>query len=81
MLSAMDRIQELPDDTRIFCGHEYTLKNLEFGMMAEPSNESISKFHKSMSDLITNHGLYSVPGLLSNEKTYNVFMRCREQSI
>mgnify|MGYP001807241274 CR=1 FL=1 len=32
MLLAMDRASELPEDTKIFCGHEYTVKNLEFGI-------------------------------------------------
>ncbi len=41
MLRALDRVAELPADTKIFCGHEYTVKNLEFGMIAEPSNEHI----------------------------------------
>jgi hydroxyacylglutathione hydrolase len=53
MLSALDRIQELPDDTRIFCGHEYTVKNFEFGLMAEPLNENIHKFHKHFTHLIS----------------------------
>ncbi len=38
MLSAMDRVSELPEDTKLFCGHEYTVKNLEFGLKAEPNN-------------------------------------------
>lgn len=32
MLSALDRLAALPDDTKVFCGHEYTVKNLEFGV-------------------------------------------------
>ena len=32
MLAAIDRASELPDDTKVFCGHEYTMKNLEFGL-------------------------------------------------
>jgi hydroxyacylglutathione hydrolase len=38
MLTAFDRFGELPDDTKVFCGHEYTVKNLEFGMLAESGN-------------------------------------------
>jgi hydroxyacylglutathione hydrolase len=38
MLSAFDRFAELPEDTKVFCGHEYSVKNLEFGMLAEPLN-------------------------------------------
>ena len=41
MLSAFDRLGELPDDTKIFCGHEYTIANLQFGIKAEPLNSHI----------------------------------------
>lgn len=49
MLNAMDRFREFPDDTKIFCGHEYTIKNFEFAMMAEPDNEDIKKHFISFS--------------------------------
>ena len=39
----MDRIGELPSDTKIFVGHEYTVKNLEFGSLAEPMNTYIEE--------------------------------------
>ena len=77
MLNAFDRFFELPDDTKVFCGHEYTVKNLEFGLLAEPSNEDIKQFHKFYSDHVA-QGYFTVPGLLRNEKLYNVFMRCRD---
>jgi len=80
MLNAMDRFRELPDDTKIFCGHEYTIKNFEFAMMVEPDNEDIKKHFISFSEKIST-GFYSVPGLLSEEKLYNVFMHCREKSV
>lgn len=44
MLKAMDTINTLPDDTKVFVGHEYTLKNMEFGMKAEgQTNPNIPK--------------------------------------
>lgn len=43
MLSAFDRFGSLPDDTHVFCGHEYTLKNLEFCLMAEGEENPIIK--------------------------------------
>ena len=48
MLSAFDRFSTLPDDTKVFCGHEYTLKNLEFGLLAEGEvNPHLKEFSKT----------------------------------
>ena len=52
MLSAFDRFGALPDDTKVFCGHEYTVKNLEFGLMAEPSNPLIKENHQKFQQVI-----------------------------
>lgn len=52
MLNALDRIAELPDDTKVFVGHEYTVKNLEFGALAEPQNTFINEKTKEFASLI-----------------------------
>lgn len=39
----MDTLQTLPEDTKIFCGHEYTMKNLDFARIAEPNNYHIDE--------------------------------------
>ncbi len=80
MLSAFDRFGALPDDTKVFCGHEYTVKNLEFGLTAEPLNPHIKEHYQQFSEL-TSRGLFTVPSLVSQERLFNVFMRCREPSI
>ena len=46
MLSAFDRISELPDETKIFCGHEYTLSNFKFALLAEPHNPKIHQYYQ-----------------------------------
>ena len=76
MLSAMDRVSVLPPDTKLFCGHEYTVKNLEFGIKAEPKNEFLAEKYKFFSELNAN-GFWTVPSLLRDELEFNVFMRCR----
>ena len=43
MLFSMDRYMELPSDTLVYCGHEYTESNLKFAMTVEPHNEEILK--------------------------------------
>lgn len=44
MYSALiEKLSALPDDTLVFCGHEYTLQNLAFAKHVEPQNEDIKK--------------------------------------
>lgn len=44
MYSALvDKLSALPDDTSVYCGHEYSLQNLAFARHVEPLNENITK--------------------------------------
>lgn len=77
MLKAMDRVLTLPEDTKIFCGHEYTKANFEFCLKSEgPKNPKIEEFWLKYAQALKN-GAYTVPSVLRDEKLYNVFMRCR----
>ena len=77
MLKSMDEFLKLPIDTKIFCGHEYTLSNFEFCMKVEgETNPNIPEFKKVYEGQLK-AGAYSVPAILNNEKHYNVFLRCR----
>ena len=48
MLFSMDRYMELPSNTLVYCGHEYTESNLKFAMTVEPHNEEILKALKEV---------------------------------
>ena len=72
MLSAMDLMLTLPEDTSIFCGHEYTKANFEFVLKIEDKSAYWAKY-KAMLD----SGTWTTPSLLKDEKEFNVFMRCR----
>lgn len=39
----INKLSKLPDDTNVYCGHEYTLQNLSFGKHVEPTNKDIMK--------------------------------------
>lgn len=79
MLKAVDIVLALPDDTKIFCGHDYTRVNLLFGMKAEPQNELIKRGWEYYTGVLLKKGEYSVPSRVKDEKKYNVFMRCRDE--
>ncbi|KAJ6958855.1 hypothetical protein NC653_037196 [Populus alba x Populus x berolinensis] len=44
MLSSLRKIMSLPDDTNIYCGHEYTLSNSKFALSIDPNNEALQSY-------------------------------------
>lgn len=74
MTNAMKVAISLPDDTKMFCGHEYTLANLEFCLKVEKDNVDTQRiFEKAEKE--RSNGVFTVPTLLKEEKKFNVFMR------
>ena len=80
MLFSMDRYMELPSDTLIYCGHEYTESNLKFAMSVEPHNEEILKALKEVQKS-RSINKPSLPSRIDVELKINPFMRCRELSV
>jgi hydroxyacylglutathione hydrolase len=74
MFAALARIAALPDATRIFCAHEYTLENLRFAAMIEPDNAAIQERVKT-SERLRQAGQATVPSTLALEKASNPFLR------
>ncbi len=74
------KLRTLPDDLRIFCGHDYAEKNLRFALNIEPNNESAkAKLDEVRS--ARSRGLEPPPTTIREEKTYNPFMRFDEPSM
>lgn len=69
-----DVLGALPDATRVYCGHEYTSKNLEFAASLEPTNAAIATKAAEVRDLRAG-SLPSGPTTLGEERTYNPFLR------
>jgi hydroxyacylglutathione hydrolase len=65
---------ELPEDTRIYCGHEYTVQNLRFAATVEPDSGAVrDKLQWAMEQ--TEQGRPTVPSTLAEEKGTNPFLR------
>ena len=75
MWRSLQRLRGLPDDTRVFCGHEYTLENLEFAASLEGYNPAVQERLQRVRDL-RNSGQPSVPSTIAEEKETNPFLRC-----
>lgn len=80
MYRSLQKIAQLPDPTKIYCAHEYTLNNIEFALAVEPNNESLKLRYekvKQQRDL----DLPTVPTVLGLEKLTNPFLRTHSQEI
>lgn len=74
MFSSLEKITALPDDTNIYCGHEYTLSNSKFALSIEPKNEALQSYAAHV-DNLRNKGLATIPTTLKMEKSCNPFLR------
>jgi hydroxyacylglutathione hydrolase len=74
MMGSLGRLVALPDDTRVYCGHEYTEKNLRFAAMLEPSNRALAEKLASVQAL-RRAGRPTVPSTIAEEKATNPFLR------
>lgn len=75
------QLSALPDDTHVYCGHEYSLQNLRFCNMVEPTNEDTRALleRAQAADLEGRRAL--VPSTIGQEKRVNVFMRVQEPTV
>lgn len=74
MWASLQKILSLPDETQIYCGHEYTLSNGEFCEKIEPENAAIKARMKEVRALLE-RGEATLPVSLHTEKETNVFLR------
>lgn len=80
MLDSLDRIAALPDATRVYCAHEYTLSNLRFAAAVEPGNADILDTLESVRELRARDGI-TLPTTVGRERRINPFLRCREPAV
>lgn len=80
MLGSLDTLARLPDDTHVYCGHEYTLANLRFARAVEPGNAEIAQ-HAEHVAALREDDTPSLPSTLALEKRINPFLRCDEPGV
>ncbi len=71
MYNSIQKLQKLDDKTKIYCGHEYTLANLEFALKVEPDNLYA---YNMLKDLKANP-IITVPSTIEKEKLINPYFR------
>ncbi|QYF93217.1 hydroxyacylglutathione hydrolase [Massilia sp. PAMC28688] len=80
MAESLDKLAALPESTRVYCAHEYTLSNLRFAAAVEPGNEAIAE--RTRRDAASRaRGEATIPSTIGLEKATNPFLRYREPAI
>jgi hydroxyacylglutathione hydrolase len=74
MKASLERLARLPDETRVYFGHEYTQSNLEFAATLEPNNSDLAKRRDEVAALRAG-GSPTVPTTIALEKLTNPFLR------
>lgn len=80
MYASLQKLLSLPDDTRIYCGHEYTLANIGFAKAVEPGNAAL-RSRESRDRRLRDAGKPTLPSTLGEEKATNPFLRCGEPAV
>ena len=80
MIQSLARLIGLPDDTRVYFGHEYTEKNLRFALTLEPSNRALREKH-TWATAQGASGASTTPTTIASEKETNPFLRWGSQEL
>ena len=74
MWTSLQKVMALPDDTVVYCAHEYTQANAKFALSVEPQNEELVARAKQI-DTLRDRGEPTVPSDIGLEKRTNPFLR------
>lgn len=74
MMSSLEKLMSLPDETNVYFGHEYTEKNLRFALTLEPGNPELVAKHRWAEECVARHQP-TVPTTIASEKATNPFFR------
>ena len=76
MFSSLKKLKELPKETKIYCGHEYTLKNSEFCLKYDKNNKRLQKKINEIKNKVNNN-IPTVPSTIDDEIACNIFLRAK----
>ena len=74
MFASVDQIRKLPPQTKVFCGHEYTLQNSKFCIVHDENNENL-KAKSNDIKIKLKAGLSTIPSTIKEELECNIFLR------
>ncbi|MEI6896417.1 MAG: hydroxyacylglutathione hydrolase [Psychromonas sp.] len=77
MFDALSRLAMLPEQTQVYCAHEYTVSNLKFAYAVEPKNQDLLSYIQYVAKK-RQQGLATIPTNIGLEKRINPFLRCQQ---
>jgi hydroxyacylglutathione hydrolase len=80
MIQSLSKLLALPDDTRVYFGHEYTEKNLRFALTLEPDNAALREKHAWAAAQVRGGGT-TTPTTIASEKETNPFLRWKSPAL
>lgn len=80
MAASLARLAALPGDTRVCCGHEYTLSNAAFAREVEPDNPALRR-RTEEAQAMRDAGRPTLPSTLASELACNPFLRCDQPAV
>lgn len=80
MYESLTKLADLPDDTLVYCAHEYTFSNIQFAKTVDPNNQKLIALEIEVEKRLE-HNLPTLPSKLVTEKAVNPFLRCDQPAI
>ena len=80
MFQSLNKLKNLPGETKVYCGHEYTFKNLEFCLKFNPNNDFLKK-KKNDIKLSLKNKKPTIPSTIADEIKGNIFFRVNDPDI
>jgi hydroxyacylglutathione hydrolase len=74
MWTSLKKLRDLPDDTQIYCGHEYTLANIKFALSVDKDNSALAAREAQAREQVK-EGRPTIPVTIGDEKVTNPFLR------
>ena len=80
MFDSLNKIKSLPEDTKVYCGHEYTKNNLGFCLQFNPNNNYLKEKEKVIETKIKDKKP-TIPSTIKDEIQTNIFLRCDDLDV
>lgn len=80
MLNSLDKLRQLPGETQLYCGHEYTVKNARFALTIDPDNVELQKRLAEAKEL-QGRNEPTIPATMAQERATNPFLRPEDVAI
>jgi hydroxyacylglutathione hydrolase len=80
MYDSLQKLGQLPDETRVYCGHEYTQSNARFALTVDPENPLLAERAAEV-DRLRAEGKFTLPTTIGLERATNPFLRTEEPDV